>query len=518
MSEEAAAHHLLNVLEERELNVDLDKVLAAFEDENTKKEAAAWVNEYLNEETLLTREELEVYKFMQKKGLISRHNLDNAPIRPLLDHELSSAIESLEISTAAIGEQCKVLEAQASALKALQAMGKPNMKVEHARNERRRKEQQEKARLDITIEDVVTSINEQLGDAQRDVETEKSALDSFLVERLASDDKILTALPGIVSKIMVEPEVDENEKFVDQWCKAIVSFRTAEIKARVDIAYMEGLKTFSEADVPEMSDEEAREQKTALQAELETLHSEVASVAEMVVEHDLRKPIMDGIERRDRDQKEARAAWLDYVLSTLDFMAKRLDIVSNHAKDVHEFQHAFALVREEAAKRMPEPIAETPKSSRKRTISRPSLDFTPAVKFKPAKNLDLPPSVQDALRHAGVSFSQDSLEELQESLSRTLIERQEKLAQHYESATVTAHDKLAERFDKADAELRDILDAVYADTKFKTVRLTDEQLEAEMKTLEEQLEEGEQKLLVAETESLSMEDPKVKAFVEKYAR
>ena len=61
MAEEAAAHHLLNVLEERELDVDLDKVLAAFEDEHSRKEAAAWVNEYLNEGTLLTKGELELW-------------------------------------------------------------------------------------------------------------------------------------------------------------------------------------------------------------------------------------------------------------------------------------------------------------------------------------------------------------------------------------------------------------------------------------------------------------------------
>jgi hypothetical protein len=60
MAEEAAAHHLLNVLEERELHVDLDKVLAAFEDGSTKREAAAWVQEYLNESTLLSKEELEL--------------------------------------------------------------------------------------------------------------------------------------------------------------------------------------------------------------------------------------------------------------------------------------------------------------------------------------------------------------------------------------------------------------------------------------------------------------------------
>lgn len=60
MAEEAAAHHLLNVLEERDLTVDLDKVLAAFEDEDIGREATVWVHEFLNEDTLLTQEELEL--------------------------------------------------------------------------------------------------------------------------------------------------------------------------------------------------------------------------------------------------------------------------------------------------------------------------------------------------------------------------------------------------------------------------------------------------------------------------
>jgi predicted HAD superfamily phosphohydrolase YqeG len=63
MEEEQAAHHLLNVLEERGLDVDLDKILLAFEDADTKHEAAKWVEEYLHEDTLLTKEELELYGF-----------------------------------------------------------------------------------------------------------------------------------------------------------------------------------------------------------------------------------------------------------------------------------------------------------------------------------------------------------------------------------------------------------------------------------------------------------------------
>jgi predicted HAD superfamily phosphohydrolase YqeG len=60
MAEEQAAHHLLNVLEERGLNVDLDRILLGFEDAETKHESAAWVEEYLYEDTLLTKEELEL--------------------------------------------------------------------------------------------------------------------------------------------------------------------------------------------------------------------------------------------------------------------------------------------------------------------------------------------------------------------------------------------------------------------------------------------------------------------------
>jgi predicted HAD superfamily phosphohydrolase YqeG len=60
MADEEAAHHLLNVIEERGIAVDLDSVLAAFEDDDTKKAVTAWTAEYLNEETLLTQDELQL--------------------------------------------------------------------------------------------------------------------------------------------------------------------------------------------------------------------------------------------------------------------------------------------------------------------------------------------------------------------------------------------------------------------------------------------------------------------------
>ena len=66
MDEEQAAHHLLNVLEERGLDVDLDKILLGFEEADTKHDVATWVEEYLHEDTLLTKEELELYAYKGK--------------------------------------------------------------------------------------------------------------------------------------------------------------------------------------------------------------------------------------------------------------------------------------------------------------------------------------------------------------------------------------------------------------------------------------------------------------------
>ena len=80
------------------------------------------------------------YQTLKRKGLSHQYECEGEPTRPILDHEIAAAIESLQTSTTAIEEQCRVLEVQRDALMRLKALDKPNLNVEHARNERRRKE------------------------------------------------------------------------------------------------------------------------------------------------------------------------------------------------------------------------------------------------------------------------------------------------------------------------------------------------------------------------------------------
>jgi hypothetical protein len=156
-----------------------------------------------------------------------------------------------------------------------------------------------------------------LTETRREIESEKSTIRSYLSERFASDDQILSRLPGIVSKLVTEPEGSEDEKSIEQWCKAIVSFRTGEIKARVDTVYLNSLSKRPSNGRSHTPDGELKERKTALQAEMEELHSEIASIAEMAVEHELRKPMNEMKKRKDQSITQARSAWLKYVGSSM---------------------------------------------------------------------------------------------------------------------------------------------------------------------------------------------------------
>lgn len=138
------------------------------------------------------------------------------------------------------------------------------------------------------------------------------------------------------------------------------------------------------------------------------------------------------------------------------------------------------------------------------------------VKLKPSKTLDLPAALQDALRHAGVPFNQDSIEALQDTLVHTQFDRKKKLHDHYISAITSTHEKLAERSSKADRDLRVILDALYKHTPFQTVSLTNSSVDDRLKAMEQDVDVKNRELSDEGSNELNMSDPKVRAFIAKY--
>lgn len=58
-----AREHLLSVLKERGISLGSDDISWAFASPKTREEIIAWVQEYLHEDTLLSKDEIELYVF-----------------------------------------------------------------------------------------------------------------------------------------------------------------------------------------------------------------------------------------------------------------------------------------------------------------------------------------------------------------------------------------------------------------------------------------------------------------------
>jgi hypothetical protein len=198
-------------------------------------------------------------------------------------------------------------------------------------------------------------------------------------------------------------------------------------------------------------------------------------------------------------------------------MGKRLEIVTSSTNNMNEFQHAMACVGEAASKRMPDVHAVRPTPLRRTTTGNSSA-FTPMVKLKPTKILDLPAALQDALRHAGVPLNQDNMEALQDTLVHTQLDRERKLHDHYVSASAAAHESLAERSSKADGDLRVTLDVLYKHTSFQKVNLTSPNVDERLKAMEGDVEDKNRRLVESEGNELSLSDPRVRAFIARYKK
>jgi len=196
-------------------------------------------------------------------------------------------------------------------------------------------------------------------------------------------------------------------------------------------------------------------------------------------------------------------------------MTKRLQIVDDRAQQANDFHLALEHIGRAATEKSQVPQTEQLESPRKRALSTAKSLFPP-VTLKPSSALHIPPAVEEALRNAGISFNLSSAETLQETLAQVGLEREQKLRDHYSSASSTAQQTLADVVGKADVELLALTHALYSYTPFQTVHLANPSLEQQMDDREQELEAADQSLLTTETSELSLTDPKVKAFIGKW--
>jgi hypothetical protein len=233
--------------------------------------------------------------------------------RPLTDEDLQVALKSLRTSTDAIDEQVKQLELQKQALLKLKSdstVANPKSKAKEAFQRKQEKEQRH-------LETRADQLSEELQDDFLSAETEAQRCDSVLVpfvnETFASDDRLLNSLSKLLPRLQTSLHDGDRLEQVERWCKAIVAFRTTEMKARTDDIYALTNSDAQHRQPVNGEQSELEQEKQALQTELESLKSEVSSVLAMVVDHELRKPIFRAIQGSEGQAGQSQREWLVYV-------------------------------------------------------------------------------------------------------------------------------------------------------------------------------------------------------------
>jgi U3 small nucleolar ribonucleoprotein component len=110
---------LIDILRSRGISLGLDDIQWAFDSETTKRETVAWIEEYLNDSTLLSRDEFDLYNAIGDSAKLELSSASHDVV-PLLDRDIKEAIAALKSSTSAIENHAKALEAQKEVLVQLQ--------------------------------------------------------------------------------------------------------------------------------------------------------------------------------------------------------------------------------------------------------------------------------------------------------------------------------------------------------------------------------------------------------------
>ncbi|KAK3678461.1 hypothetical protein LTR78_001758 [Recurvomyces mirabilis] len=474
---------LTRVFKDRQITLD-EGVSKAFNDNATSHELTSWVQEYLQPDTLLTRDELNFHNNRFKSGALATTG-DGLSHRALEDAEFEAAIQSLETSTAAIEKQCQTMEEQKRALQQLKTSNSSSTTAVSRQQERQVESARHKAQLDFEITELADSIQEQILSSTKQVSTTAGSLPAGVDRVLEKDDRLLDGLQKILPRITnTSQDSDALAAEVERLCQVLTTLMAQEVRVRIDSAYNSHAPSTPKTNGHTPKDTE--KQRDSLLAELSELSGEIDSLATMAVEGKYRQPILRELKDAGSDTEAKRARWTEYMLATMHFLTNRLATLDNHAQHLHTYQ--AAIVELNAAHQT---VTAKPLDPRHETQAAVKSPATPVAKgLKPLRlvqaNISEP---QDAVSQLLRSFDirvKDSTDtaRLLQALTQAKQDRHARVQQLSKSTERGISDQLADSITKSDHDLQDLLSAVYAHTSYGTIRLQDEDLRSRVEELE----------------------------------
>ncbi|KAK5691691.1 hypothetical protein LTR17_025638 [Elasticomyces elasticus] len=475
--------HLIRVLDERNIPLDPDDIAKAFANDETRPAITSWVQEYLSPATLLTKEELHFHDTHANalNGLASQ----NAVGRPLSDSDFETAIASLETSTAAIEQQCRLMESQKQALTELKARNTTQTNNTAARD-RQKRLARDKAQLEFEVDELADVLESSLKASAQQADAAVGGMPNSINRVLEKDDRLLDGLQKLLPKL-AERGADENVSAeVNRLCQLLAALSAQEIRLRLDRAYEACAGTASLTTNGHTI--EAQRQQQSLKDELAELSSEIDGLATMAVDGQYRVPMMRDLQSTTSDSDSDRARWSEYVATTLQYLTSRLTALEQHYQHLHAHRGALSQLTKalnEACTASTPPSQTTQQAPPRSPATPSSVKGLKPLRLVQANFSEPQDPVTQLLRSFDIRVADSSdTVKLVAVLEQASADRRTRLAQLRESTERTVSDQLGETIVKADENVRDLLTALYAHSPYGTVRLADAETETGISQLE----------------------------------
>ncbi|KAK5686480.1 hypothetical protein LTS10_002599 [Elasticomyces elasticus] len=494
--------HLIRVLDERNIPLDPDDIAKAFANDETRPAITSWVQEYLSPATLLTKEELHFHDIHANtlNGLASQNTVG----RPLLDNDFEIAIASLETSTAAIEQQCRLMESQKQALTELKARNTIQTNNTAARD-RQKKLARDKAQLEFEVDELADVLESSLKASAQQADAAVGGMPNSVNRVLEKDDRLLDGLQKLLPKL-ADRETDQDVGMeVDRLCQLLAALSAQEIRLRLDSAYEACAGTVSSTANGHKI--ETQRQQQSLKDELAELSSEIDGLATMAVDGQYRVPIMRDLQSTTSDADTDRSRWSEYVATALQYLTSRLTALEQHYQHLHAHRGALSQLTNalDEACTASSPTPQTTQQAPPRSPATPSsVKGLKPLRLVQANFSEPQDPVTQLLRSFDIRVADTGdTSKLIAVLEQASSDRRARLAQLRESTERTVSDQLGETIVKADESVRDLLTALYAHSPYGTVRLADAETETGISQLEAKTQDLGEEMRTLDVDSIA---------------
>ncbi|KAL5605978.1 hypothetical protein BROUX41_006222 [Berkeleyomyces rouxiae] len=291
-----------------------------------------WAELNLNKDNLLTTDELAAYSALQESGTVDRlaasEDLSSPGLATFGESELIAAIHTLTQSTAKLAQHTHTLQAQQTALSKLTRWQATNASTQASRPATAQTQRRTAAiaAARTQLQDAQAIAAQKASEARATSGHAAAIMAQTVAQANEADDRVLYGLEQLARTLVGGAEGQaEADKAAEKLNEAAIRLikTTVELeRTRLDRVYLDGLSSPMAATGAGADELESTE---ALQAEVESLYTEILPVAQMAVENTYLEPSTRLLRERHDAEKRHTAAGLRYTNDCFEHMLHRME-------------------------------------------------------------------------------------------------------------------------------------------------------------------------------------------------